>query len=139
MNLSKDVEIVKVKAGQSAGTTAVTSDAVDMANWDGAVFFATIATKDDGNFLTVEQSETSDFTKSVTLEGTKAVAKTNGDVVYADVYRPLEGQGRYLRAKITRTASTATGDIYAIKYGGRTKPETNAVGALVISPGEASQ
>lgn len=138
MNLTKNVEIVKVKANQSAGTSAVTSDAVDMANWDGVVFFSTIATANAGNFLEVEQSEASDFASAVTLEGTKAVAAENGDMVFADVYRPLESQGRYLRAKITRGASSATGDIYAIKYAGRTKPETNAIGALVISP-EASE
>ncbi len=133
MNLSKNVKVACVKAGQAAGTTNVNSDAIDMTNYDGCLFFASIATANAGNYLVVEQDDAAFATKSVVLEGTKVVTTTDGEVALVDVYRPLEGQGKYLRATIVRTASTATGCIYAIQYDGRVKPED--IGALAISPG----
>ena len=133
MNLSKNVKVACVKAGQAAGTTAVNSDAIDMTNYDGCLFFASIATANAGNYLVVEQSDDITFATKSVLEGTKVVTANDGEVALVDVYRPLEKQGKYLRASIVRTASTATGCIYAIQYDGRVKPED--IGALAISPG----
>jgi len=143
MNLSKNVKIILAKAGQAAATTAVNSDAIDMTNYDGCLFFATIAAKNDGNYIEIEQSAVADFAAKVALKGSKVVPGKNGEVVYVDVFRPVESQGKYLRAVITRTASSATGDIYALLYDGRTKPEVSDVadvlkGVLLISP-EASE
>lgn len=139
MNLSKNIKITKVKAGQSTATSEVSSDAVDMSNFDGCLFFATIATANAGNYLKVEQSKDVDFTTHEDLKGSKVVPDKNDMVVLVDVYRPLEGQGKYLRAAIVRTATTVTGDIYAIQYCGRSLPEVNAVAEkmavkLLISP-----
>lgn len=132
MNLSKEVKLTLVKGSQSEGTTAVKSDVVDMTNYDGCLFFTTIATADAGNYLVVEQSTTEDFASSVELEGTKAVAIENGEAVFVDVFRPLEKQGRFLRASVVRGVSTAVGVIYAAVYDGRDKPEDYAI--LAISP-----
>ncbi len=136
MNLSKNVKVVCVKAAQTADTAAIVSTGVDISGYDGVMFFGTIATANDGNFLQVEQSA-GDFTAKSVLDGAKMVTKTNGDIALVDVYRPQEKLGKNLRASITRAgASTATGDIYAILYNGRLKPEK--YGVLAVSPAAES-
>lgn len=132
MNLSKNVKVVFVKAGQTAATSAVNSDAVDLSGYEGVMFFGTIATANAGNFLQVEQSTAENFATKSTLEGAKMAVAENGDVAFVDVYRPQEKLGKYLRASIVRGASTATGCIYAILYNGRVKPEDYA--ELAVSP-----
>lgn len=136
MNLSKNVKIVFVKAGQTAAQTAVNSDAVDVTNYDGVLFFGNIAVANAGNFLQIEQSAAQNFAVKAVLNGAKMVVETNNETAFVDVYRPQEKLGKYLRASIVRAgASTATGCIYAVLYNGRIKPEDYAV--LAISP-EAS-
>ena len=115
-------EIRKVANAATAATTAVNGAAVDMANWEQVTFWASIATANAGNHLTVQQSATVGFESPETLEGAKAIALENGDVVAVTVNRPLK---RYLRAVLTRTASTATGEIYAARTGSRTEPVDN--------------
>ncbi len=139
MNLSKNVKIVKVAAGAASGTTAVNSEAIDMSNYDGCLLFGSIATANAGNYLKVTQGKDSAFAESEDLKGSKVVPARNGEVAFVDVYRPAEGQGKYLRASIVRTVATATGDVYAVLYNGRIKPEVNIVaekmnGVLLISP-----
>jgi hypothetical protein len=140
MNLIKNIKIRKVAVGAAAGTTVVNSSGIDMQNFDGVMFFTTIATADAGNFIKVQQDAASNFSTAQDLAETKVVAAGNGSVVYVDVYRPAK---RYLRAVITRGVSTATGDLYAIQYNGRAKPDTNLVtneliGKLHISPEEGT-
>ena len=132
MNLSKNVKVVFVKAGQSAGTDPVNSTAVDLSGYEGVMFFGTIAVANDGNYLQVEQGAVSDFSTKSVLDGAKMAVGSNGDVAFVDVYRPQEKLGKYLRASIVRGASTATGCIYAILYNGRVKPEDYA--ELAVSP-----
>ena len=133
-------KIRKVANAATAATTAVESSAVDMANFEQVTFMASIAVANAGNHMTVQQSDTSVFTVAETLDGAKAVALENGDVVAVNVFRPLK---RYVRAVLTRTASTATGEIYAAQTGGRTIAVDNneaseIVSAIVSSPAVAA-
>ena len=139
MNLFKNVKITKVKNHSTANTTDVESDAVDMQNYDGVVFFTTFAVAHGSNYLKAQQDENDDsgFGDAEDLAGTKVVAASANDVTWLDIYRPKK---RYIRAHGERGgASTALGEIYAIQYAGRVLPETNLVtdeviGKLVISP-----
>ena len=45
MNLSQNCKVVLAKAAQTAATTAVTSDLIDMAGYREVVFIGTITTK----------------------------------------------------------------------------------------------
>ena len=139
MNLSPNINITKVKNYSSADTDAVTSDAVDMQNYDGVLFFTTFAVANAGNYLKVQQDENdaSAFSDAEDLAGTKVTPASTNDVAWIDVYRPSK---RYIRVHATRAgASTALGEIYAIRYNGRELPETNLVtneviGKLLITP-----
>jgi hypothetical protein len=139
MNLSKNVKITKIKAGQATGTTEVVSDVVDMQGYDGVVFFTTIGSANAGNYLKAKQDAVVGMTGAVDLAGKKIVATAVNEVVWLDIYRPTD---RYLTANVIRAgATTITGDIYAIQYGGTKFPEANVtadviLGELLISPAE---
>ena len=137
MNLSKNIKIQKVRAyNNTAGTTNANGTDVDFTNYDGVLFFgwmekATATT--NLNQLKVEQKDADgDYTA---LAGATAVCLEDDQVLAVDVYRPLEAQGKVLRVVVDIATSTKYGDVYAILYNGRVKPEDFAdITTLVISP-----
>ena len=137
MNLSKNIKIQKVRAyNNTAGTTNVNGTDVDFSNYDGVLFFgwmekATATT--NLNQLKVEQKDADgDYTA---LAGATAVCTEDDQVLAVDVYRPLESQGKVLRVVVDIATSTKYGDVYAILYNGRVKPEDIAdIATLVVSP-----
>ena len=141
MQLSNEVKLRKIKASQTSAGTEVVSDIVDMAGYEGVLFFATIATANAGNYMKAQQGANAAMSDAADIAGSKVVATANGEVVFLDIYKPSE---RYLTANIIRAgANTATGDIYAIQYEGKVKPEINLVtdviiGELHITPDEGA-
>lgn len=141
MNLSKDIKIEKVRAyNNTGGTTNANGTDVDFSGYDGVLFFgwmekATETT--DTNQIKVEQKDSDG--NYTALTGANAVCVEDDQVLAVDVYRPLESQGKVLRVVVDIATSTKYGDMYAIKYNGRVKPEDFAdVTKLVISPEVAS-
>lgn len=140
-NLFKNVKLTKVAVGAASAGTEVDGSTVDMSGYESVVFFTTIATANIGNFMKAQQGLLSDSSDANDLAGSKVIAAANNQVVWIDLVKP---QKRYVRAAIIRAgANTATGDIYALQYSGRTKPETNLVlnaliGSLLISPDEGT-
>lgn len=141
MNLFKDVKLTKIAVGAITATTDVDSSIIDMSGYDGVVIFGSIATANAGNFIKAQQGAASDLSDAADLEGSKVVAAADAQVVWVEIHKPLE---QYLRAKIVRAgATTVTGDLYALQYSGRVRPETNLVtnaliGSLLISPSEGT-
>jgi hypothetical protein len=141
LNLSNGVKITKVKASQATGTTAVNSDVVDMAGYEGVLFVTVIGSFNTGNYVTAQQGAASDLSDAADLEGSKVTATADGEVVWLDVYRPQE---RYVRLSAVRAGATTTlGDVYAIQYESRMQPISNNVadtiiGKLLVSPDEGT-
>lgn len=130
MNLLKDIKIDVVADAAEAGTTAVNGATVDLQGYDGVVFFCKVAVANAGNHLKVQEGDTTSPTAD--LEGSKAVVGTDEDVVAVCVHKPRK---RYIRAVLTRTASSASGEIYAVLYGSNKLPSTGAdVNVIVTSP-----
>jgi len=134
--LMNNVKITLVKAAQTAGTNCVTTEIIDMAGFEGVVFFGTIAIAGYGNFIYAQQDDDPAMKTGDILVGSQVTAAANGQVVWLDIYKP---EKRYLCACINRTLSTATGDIYAIQYQGRKGLISNLVankliGEILISP-----
>lgn len=108
-------------AATSAGTDVNPTNGVDMAGYDGCIFFASIATANAGNYLKAQGGDTA-AGATTDLAGTKVVAASNAQVVVLDCYKPTK---RFVRPVIVRGgANTATGDLYCIKYRGRKNPQT---------------
>ena len=119
MNLSENCKVLMVKAGQAAGTDAVTTDVVDMAGYREVVFLGSITSKNAANFVNLQEGSASDTLAD--LAGTKAAS----DKTYFKLalVRPKK---RYVAAKITRGVSTATGPVWAILFKARQAPITSA-------------
>ena|SRR3990172_155843 len=129
--LSKLIEIAKIADAETSAGTEVTSDSVDLANYQGGIFFCTIATANAGNYLALDQGTTSSPTEAIASSG--VVATVNGQVVCVTLHKPLQ---RYARASVIRAgANTAVGQIYCIRYGNRKPPLTPGdVHTLLVSP-----
>jgi len=137
MNLSSEVKIQRCAGYHDTQETHdVTGADVDFTNYDGVLFFAYIAKKTsttNKNTLKIYQKDADG--NYTALSGAVAECAVDGQVVAVDVYRPLESQGSALRAIIDIDTASKTGDLYAVLYNGRVKPEDFAdVVTLVISP-----
>jgi len=124
MNLSKNTEVEMILAGAGSAGTTLTSSAVDMQGFEGVMFVGTIATANAANFAKVQQSsDDGDADAYADLTGTKNVPGDDADSFLIDINKPRE---RYLKLLIDRGgANTATGDVYAIKYGAHAKPTSH--------------
>lgn len=134
----KDCKIVLAKAGQAAGTSAVASDIIDTANFDGVAFVGSITTANAGNFAVVEQGDDSGLSDGADLAGSKNIPGDSGDSFLIDIKKPAD---RYVRLNITRGVSTATGDVYAVLYGPRTVPVSHGStidAEYFVSPAEGT-
>ena len=112
-----------VKAGQTSGTDAITTDVVDMAGYREVVFLGSITTKNSANFVNLQEGSTGDTLAD--LAGTKAAS--NKTYFKVGLIRPLK---RYVAAKITRGSATATGPVWAILFKARQGPVTSAAADL---------
>jgi len=119
MTLTQNAKLFKLKDAQTAGTSAVESDVLDMSDYSRVVLFCSCGTSNAGNFLKAQQGAQSDLSDAADLESTKVTPASNGDVAILDLLHPQE---RYIRAVFVRGASTTTGEVYAIAYGGHSKP-----------------
>lgn len=119
-HLSDGIALSVSAAAAGAATSAVTGTAVDMAGWSGVLFLVSFGAANAGNHIHAEQSDASG-SGFVDLEGSEVVVGDAGDYVVLDVAQPNK---RYVRPILTRTASSATTDIIAIRYRGRNVPVT---------------
>ena len=118
-NLLNSVEFVKVENAAVAGTSTLTSDAIDMAGWDGVVFLADLGDVTSGSVLglTAEHSD-NDSTGFDDLEGplafTAGASDADNKMLILEVTRP---EKRYVRAVLTRgSANAVVSSIIAMKY-----------------------
>ena len=114
MNATKNMKLIKVLAGAAAGTTTLTTATIDTQGFEGVMIFGSIATVNAGNWADARQGQAADMSDGVLLTGSRVAPGDNGDSFCIDILRPEE---RYVDVQITRTVSTATGDVYALLYG----------------------
>lgn len=136
MQLSKDTHISQIKAASTAATTGIESSTVDMQGFGAVTIFTTIATANAGNFMTASQGDESDGSDMATLEGSKVTAESDADVVAIEIIEP---EKRYVEVDITRGASTAVGEIWAVKSQPRVMPTDWADEITIVqSPDEGT-
>ena len=138
--LSENVKIVLAKAAQSAATTEVLSDIIDMAGFEGVVFRTRFGTANAGNYIKVKQDTDAAGGTMTDLAGTKVTSGASDEGVAIDINRP---QKRYLQLSATRTVSSTLGEVWADLYGPVKAPVVSALtGTLAIeahvSPAEGT-
>lgn len=130
-----NVKLRLVKAASAAGQTAVTSDPVDMADYDAVLFFTTAGaiTASAVTSIKVQQSSDSggspDTWADLLGTGVTIADDDDGQTFGIQIIRPRE---RYLRLYVSRgTANSAFGEIYALQFGGDRLPIANTVTDLL--------
>ena len=140
--LGTDCKIAVVEAAAANGTSALTSDIVDMAGWDSVLFLVTTGTPAADNLMKLQQDTDSAGATMADLEGSEVnLAGASDDTQWIDLHTPRE---RYVRAIFTRGTSTLTGPIYAIQYNrSGTLPYDNTTtgtiaGQILVAPAEGT-
>ncbi len=118
MNLSKNVKITRVKVAQAAGTSDITSDAVDMAGFDSVLFLVHFGAITSGAVTSIkaQQDTSSGMSGAADLTGTSVtVADTDDNKIFGiDIHAPRE---RYVQCVVDRGTQNAVVDsITAIQY-----------------------
>ena len=141
MQLSNASKFIKVKDHSAAATSAVTSDAVDTAGFEGVCFLTSFGTAAADNTLKAQQSSDDAVADAYAdLLGTSVASGSSDEDVWIDIYRPRE---RYVKVVAARGTSSTLESIWAILYGAANQPVDNTttgtiIGELSISPAEGT-
>lgn len=142
MNLMRYTLLTKVKDHTTAGTTDVESDIIDMAGYEGAVFFTSLGTAAADNLLKVQQNTANSTSGMADLVGTGVTsgASPSNEDLWVEVYKPLE---RYLRAVVVIDTSSTCESVWCLRYGARELPVDNTTsgtieGEVHVSPIEGT-
>ena len=120
--LSSDIKIDQVLVTQAAATSAVATSIVDMADYDGVIFIASIGTAAADNIVKLQQSASNDTAGMSDLAGTALASDATSKCYVTDLQRPAK---RYVRMSIARGTSTTVEAVWAIRYNARSLPVTN--------------
>lgn len=130
------IQISTVTAG-AAGTSAITSSAVDMAGYDGCLFIVPFGAIVSGaaTSIKLQQCDTSGGSYADLTGTSQTVADTDDDKTFlVDIQKPQE---QYLKLVVSRATQNATvGGIYAIPYHKSTRSSvlpvagTNSIGGV---------
>lgn len=146
MGLIDDVKVViaVTTTNGAAGTTAITSAAVDTAGYNGCLFVVPLGPIVSGAVTSLKVQQSSDDAATDTYDDLTGSAQTIADtdddgVKYVDIVKPGK---RYLKLVVSRATQNATiGSVVAILYNTRRRPVTQAatvVGESWISPAEGT-
>lgn len=123
-----------VLAATIAGTTDITSSAIDTAGFESVFVFVEFGTPAANNQIKLQQCDTSGGTYADLL-GTLATVGASDEVVWCEVRRPVE---RYIKAVATRGTSTTIVRGYAILSGARSQPVSNNLAGTIAGESHAS-
>lgn len=128
--LSEHCKLIKIKDHSAAGTSTITSIAVDMQGYEGAWFFTSFGTAAADNYIKLQQSDDDAATDAYSdLLGSAVVSGTSDEDVWIDICKPGK---RYLKLLAVPTTSSTVESMYVILYKARTLPVSNVVSGTII-------
>lgn len=128
-NLSSAIKILNPLATTSAGTSTLTSDAIDTAGYEGILAIAKFGTAAAGNTLKAQQSSDDAASDAYTdLEGTSVGVGSSDEIVWLEIHQPRE---RYLKVLALRGTSTTLDSLIVLGYGPRDLPVDNTVAGTI--------
>lgn len=134
--LSASVKLIKVKDHSAANTTAITSDSVDTAGYEGVIFMTSFGTAATDNTLKAQQSSDDGSADSFgDLEGTSVTSGSSDEDVWIDIYKPRE---RYVRVVSARGTSSTQESVWAVLYGPRSLPVDNTTTGTIVGEAHTS-
>jgi len=136
MNLAKMVSAIRVSNAVAAGTSDVTSSAIDMQNYEGCLMIFALGTITASAVTSCKAQQSSDDGGSdayADLTGTSITVADDDDnqIVILDIYKPKE---RYLKGIIDRATQNAVVDgIFVLRYGAKKLPAVDDSSTVVAS------
>ena len=112
MGLSHDVLVTTV-APVATGTSTITSSAIDMAGYDGALFIVRLGSPATNNSLKIQQCDTTGGSYADLL-GTSVGSHATDNPLVVDVFRPRE---QFLKYVVTRGTTSTIDIVTIIQYG----------------------
>ena len=129
-NLLKDTKITRVEASATAGQTTLTTDTLDMKEFDGCTFIAALGDVTDTAVvtLTIQTGDASDGSDAadtgIIATFTAGASDADSKLLVAEIVRPLK---RYVTATLDRgTANAVVDGIFAIQTDPTRKPTTQS-------------
>lgn len=121
--LSENVAIDQAIAYTGAGTTTITSSAIDMQGYDSLMVVALIGTAAANNVITVQGGATTTTAATVATSGSSSVSLQVIDVQNIQL--------RYVKVSVARGTSSTIEQVTVIRYNARSKPITQAATTVV--------
>lgn len=132
--LINDVKLIKIQDHSGAGTSTITSDAVDTQGFGGALFLSSFGTAAANNTVKLQQSSDDAATDGYSdLEGTSVASGTSDEDVFIDILRPAK---RYLKFIGLRGTSSTLESMWVLLYNPDSVPVDNTTSGTII--GEAN-
>jgi len=127
--LSDNVKILKIQDHTAAGTSAVTSDAIDMNGYDSVMVLSSFGTAASGNTVKLQASSDDGSTDDYSdLEGTSVSSGTSDEDVFVDLRRAPK---RYIKAVFARGTSSTLESVWAFLYNARSLPVDNTTSGTI--------
>lgn len=134
--LSDRIKIVKVQDHTTAGTSAVTSDAIDTQGYGGVMVITSFGTAATGNLLKLQQSSDNAGSDDYSdLEGTSVTSGSSDEDVWLDLLRPMK---RYVKCVATRGTSSTLESMWAILYNPDATPVDNTTTGTIAGEAHTS-
>lgn len=135
LNFMTGHKLTKVADHTTAGTTDVESAILDMAGYEGVVFFTSYGTAASNNILKVQQDDANGAGGMADLLGTGVASGSSDEDVWVEVYRPTK---RYVRCIAVVDTSSTVESIWALQYGPRELPVDNTTSGTITGETHAS-
>ena len=129
-NVLNTGKFIKIKDHSAASTADVTSDIVDMAGYQGVVFFTSFGTANATNSIKVQGNTANQTTGMADLSGTSLASGSSDEDVIAELHKPTF---RYLQVVASRGASSTLESVWAYLYGSSLSSTANSVSGAQIA------
>lgn len=131
--LSERVKFLKIQDHTTAGTSAVTSDAVDTQGYGGVCLLTSFGTAASGNTVKAQYSDDDAVTDAYNdVADTSVSSGTSDEDVWIDIKRPAK---RYVKFVAARGTSSTLESMWALLYEPTSMAVSNVTSGTII--GEA--
>lgn len=125
MTKPDNIAAQKLQDHTTAGTSAVTSDAIDMLGFEWVRLLTSFGTAAANNTVKAQQSSDDGSADAYSdLEGTSTTSGTSDEDASISIYRPTK---RYIKFVVARGTSSTLETMWALKGGARKMPLTHGV------------
>lgn len=128
--LSDNAKFLKIQDHTTAGTSTVTSDAIDMLGYDSVLVLSSFGTAASNNTVKLQQSSDDGSSDAYSdLEGTSVASGSSDEDVFVDLRKP---EKRYIKAVFARGTSSTLESVWAILYNARSLPVDNTTSGTIV-------